>query len=135
VIEITENMLLDDLQSAIDVLHSIHKCGCKIAIDDFGTGYSSLGYLQQLPLDNLKVDKSFISNLLQGQDGSIIAKAIIALAHSLGLSVVAEGVETKEQLDFMHSLGCEEIQGYFYAPAMPLEEFETWVRKFNGRQD
>ena len=135
VIEITENMLLDDLQSAVDILHSIHESGSKIAIDDFGSGYSSLGYLQKLPLDNLKVDKSFVLNLSLRTDGPIIVKAIVTLAHSLGLSVVAEGVETKEQLDFMHSLGCEEIQGYFYAPAMPLEEFETWVREFNGRQD
>ncbi len=130
IVEITENTLVEDLQSAVAILQKIHSLGAKIAIDDFGTGYSSLSYLKKLPIDTLKIDRSFVSDIGSDKDSKIIVKTIIALAHSLGMNVVAEGVETAYQLDFMKSLNCEEAQGYYYAPAMPLEEFENWAEAF-----
>jgi EAL domain-containing protein (putative c-di-GMP-specific phosphodiesterase class I) len=101
----------------------------RLAIDDFGTGYSSLAYLKRFPLDILKIDKSFVDDIPFHQDDMEIAATIIAMGHSLGFKVLAEGVETAEQLDFLQAKGCDLYQGYFTSPPVPAEEFETMLRK------
>lgn len=118
-IEITESMLAHGMEQALDVLNRLHGMGIRLAIDDFGTGYSSLNQLKQLPVDELKIDKSFVNGLPSDKDDIPIVLATLSMAHALGLEVVAEGVETDEQLDFLKANGCEEIQGYLFS--RPLE--------------
>jgi diguanylate cyclase (GGDEF)-like protein len=119
-LEITESSIMKNAESAIEILGELKKAGIKISIDDFGTGYSSLGYLKRLPIDVLKIDKSFIRDATTNPDDTALVMAIIMLAHNLRLTVVAEGVETEEQLDFLRRLGCDEWQGYLYSkPVSP----------------
>jgi len=99
--------------------------GIKLSVDDFGTGYSSLSYLKQLPLDELKIDRSFISGIRSETDDAPIVTAIIAMAHSLGLRVVVEGIETEHQLKFSRDRGCDEYQGFLFSQPVPSAEFET----------
>lgn len=122
--EITENIALSDSEStAVQVLHKLRNLGVSIAVDDFGTGFSSLGYLKNLPLNRLKIDRTFVANLgMKGTDSSI-AEMIIRLGHILDLSVIAEGVETREQLDILRQLGCQEIQGFYISPGISGENF------------
>lgn len=121
-IEITESAFLSDLDVAVTTLNALKKLGVEVAIDDFGTGYSSLSYLRRFPLDRLKIDKTFIIDALSNDDDAVITKAIIALGHSLGVQVLAEGVETKEHEAFLLAHGCDEAQGYFYARPMMLPD-------------
>lgn len=121
--EVTESLLATDIQHAIELLKSLQSLGSTIAIDDFGTGYSSLNYIKQLPLDKLKVDRAFIKDLPDDNDDKQITAAIIAMAHTLNLRVVAEGVETKEQMHFLQSLSCEIGQGYLFDKPISAEEF------------
>jgi EAL domain-containing protein (putative c-di-GMP-specific phosphodiesterase class I) len=111
-VELTESVLMSDPERANDVLGQLRQLGVRISIDDFGTGYSSLSYLKRFPADTVKIDRSFISGLPGDGDDTAIAQAVIAMAHSLGLQVVAEGVETQEQLAALQRLGCDEAQGY-----------------------
>jgi len=126
-IEITESYLATNAQEAFVTLSKLRDIEVKIAIDDFGTGYSSLSYLQKLPVDRLKIDKSFIDDLPGSVEGIAITRAIIALAKTFGLSVTAEGVETKEQLEFLQKEGCDEIQGYYYAKPLKIEELKEFI--------
>jgi diguanylate cyclase (GGDEF)-like protein/PAS domain S-box-containing protein len=122
-IEITETVIMDNLDTAIDTLNQLHAHGIWIAIDDFGTGYSSLNYLKHLPLDSLKIDRSFLRDILTDAYDKSIVKTIIAMAHSMNLKVTAEGVETEEQLALLRQFRCDEIQGYLFTK--PLSALET----------
>ncbi|MGI5010357.1 MAG: putative bifunctional diguanylate cyclase/phosphodiesterase [Janthinobacterium lividum] len=122
-LELTESVLMDDVSRAVDFMHAIRRLGVRMSIDDFGTGYSSLAYLQTFPIDQLKLDRSFVRPLPQG--GATLANAVIALAHSFDLTVVAEGVETSEQLAWLHAAGCDVAQGYLLGRPMPLAALET----------
>lgn len=125
-LEVTETEIMKDPEASISRLQEISDMGISIAIDDFGTGYSSLSYLQRLPIDKLKIDKSFIRDIVDNNDASII-KAIIALAQNMNLEVISEGVETKEQSDFLVKNGCHNIQGYFYAKPMPADKMKEFL--------
>jgi diguanylate cyclase (GGDEF)-like protein len=126
-IEITESHLLADLDSAIEILHQLRSLGVKIALDDFGTGYSSLTYLRRLPVDTVKIDRSFVMDMLERTEDQSIVEMIVALAGVLELDVVAEGVETIEQAARLTELGCAIQQGYVHAKPMPVETFENWL--------
>lgn len=120
--ELTESMVMDDVDQAIGIMRSIRKLGCGLSIDDFGTGYSSLSYLKQFPLNTLKIDRSFIKDIPQDKSDVEIAYTIIAMAHNLGLTVVAEGVETKEQWQLLRDKKCDYLQGYYFARPMPMAD-------------
>lgn len=123
-LELTESSIMNNERAAISILRKLKDIGIKISIDDFGTGYSSLSYLKKLPLDILKIDKSFVQDMTTSPTDSSIVMTIIALAHNLGLKVIAEGVETEEQLRFLHLLRCDEWQGYLYSKPVPANEFK-----------
>jgi len=122
-LEITESLLLQDIDEAVSILKRLKGVGVGIAIDDFGTGYSSLSYLKQLPVDTLKLDRSFVTGLPHNPDDAAIVAAVIAMAHVLKVRVVAEGVERMEQRDFLQSKGCDKIQGFLCSPPLPAEGF------------
>ena len=124
-LELTESILMREVDEAMVILDSLKFLGLSIAIDDFGTGYSSLNYLKQFPIDVLKIDRSFVDGLPSGEQDAQIARAIIAMAHSLNLAVIAEGVETHEQLEFLREHGCDEVQGYLFGRPMPANRFEA----------
>ena len=121
--EITESMVMRDPEHAVKLLGGLKTMGIRLSIDDFGTGYSSLNYLKRFPLDSVKIDRAFIQDLPGNADDAAITRAIIAMAHSLRLKVIAEGVETKEQLGFLRELGCDEMQGYLFSGPLPGDEF------------
>jgi len=125
-LEITESILMKDIDSAINILKCLKEKGIHLAIDDFGTGYSSLSYLKRFPLSRLKIDRSFIRDITTDGNDASITKAVIALAHSMNLKVVAEGIETQEQLLFLKEKGCEVGQGYLYSPPVAKESFDSF---------
>jgi len=127
-LEVTESAVVDDPATAIAVLSRFKKAGISLSIDDYGTGYSSLAQLKQLPVHELKIDMSFVRNLPNDEDDKIIVKSTIELAHSMGLSVVAEGVETEMALQWLDEQSCDIIQGYFISKPLPAEEFLTWLK-------
>ena len=124
-LEITESMIMEDIKHNIASLEAIRSMGISIAIDDFGTGFSSLSYLSKLPVDTLKIDRSFVIEMTAGSEGLALVTTIISLAHALKLKVVAEGVETEEQSHLLRLLGCDEMQGFLFSKAVPVEIFET----------
>lgn len=126
-LELTESILMNSSREIIATLCELKSMGLKLAIDDFGTGYSSLSYLKRFPVDKLKVDQSFVRDISAGGDNSAIVRAIINLGHSLNLQVIAEGVETIEQLDFLAANQCNEIQGYYYSRPLLAEDFRAFV--------
>jgi EAL domain-containing protein (putative c-di-GMP-specific phosphodiesterase class I) len=121
VVELTESTLIENLESAITVVEGLHKAGLKLALDDFGTGYSSLSYLKRFPIDVVKIDRSFLRDFPNHPGDTEIVSAIIAIAHSLGLRVVAEGVETDRQLQVLQNMQCDEIQGYLFSKPISRE--------------
>jgi EAL domain-containing protein (putative c-di-GMP-specific phosphodiesterase class I) len=120
--EITESAVMNSPERTAEILRSLKARGLTLSIDDFGTGYSSLSYLRMFPVDILKIDQSFVRGIGTPEGDTRIVKAIVALAHSLDLTVVAEGVETRAQLDFLKKLNCDLVQGYFYSPPLPVGE-------------
>lgn len=127
-IEITESTLIGDPERALSVIGRIHSLGVRFSIDDFGTGYSSLGYLKRLPIDTLKIDRSFIRDMLMDEQDAVIVKSTLGLAHSFGLEVVAEGVEDGDTLEALRELNCEQAQGFYISRPVPADEFEAWFR-------
>lgn len=128
-LEITEGLLLDDGEAIVSTLHALSGMGVRLSIDDFGTGYSALRYLKQFSVNTLKIDRSFIRDLTRDTEDDALVTAIIAMAHGLGLSVVAEGVETAEQLAFLRHRGCDIIQGFFYSRPLAEEDFRAFARR------
>jgi diguanylate cyclase (GGDEF)-like protein len=128
-LEITESMVMNDPEQAVNTLRRLKDLGIRVAIDDFGTGYSSLAYLKRFPIDSVKVDRSFVEDIPQDVDSIAIAQAIIAMAHSLRLRVVAEGVESEAQVSFLRGEGCDEIQGYYFSAACASGEIPSIMRK------
>ena len=113
---------------ALKILRELKARGIRLSVDDFGTGYSSLAHLKRLPVDELKIDKSFVINLTsQSTDDAVIVRSTIELAHNMGLTVIAEGVETIESMDILKRLGCDMAQGYYMSPPLPAEKFIRWI--------
>lgn len=127
-LELTEGIMMGDTQPAMAFLAQMHELGVRLSIDDFGTGFSSLNYLRKLPLDKLKIDKSFVRDVETNESDAAIVRSIIGLGHRLKLRVIAEGVETQEQLDFLRVRGCDEIQGYFFSHPLPAEKFARFIQ-------
>ena len=127
-LELTESMVMQNAQQATAVLNALRQVGVSLAIDDFGTGYSSLVYLKRLPIDTLKIDKEFIDDLTRDPDDEAITSTIITMAHSLGLNVIAEGVETEAQLNFLRDHGCDEIQGHWLSRPIDAPDCLAFVR-------
>ncbi|MBU0751171.1 MAG: EAL domain-containing protein [Gammaproteobacteria bacterium] len=128
-IELTENVLMGDIELCASVLAKLRKHGIRVAIDDFGTGYSSLSYLKQLPIDNLKIDRSFVRDIPGDPNDCAIAAAVISLARTLGLDAIAEGIETREQQEYLARIGCTKVQGYLHSRPLPAAEFARYAAK------
>jgi EAL domain-containing protein (putative c-di-GMP-specific phosphodiesterase class I) len=127
-LELTESVLADDLDAVVAKMAVLKAHGIGFSLDDFGTGFSSLSYLRRLPLDQLKIDQSFVRNMLASPNDAAIAQTVVALGRTLGLQVIAEGVETDEQRSFLCEMGCEAFQGYLFSRPVPAAEFEAQVR-------
>ena len=130
-LELTEGVLMKETQEAVEIIKAIKDKGIKLLIDDFGTGYSSLSYLQRYEFDSIKIDRSYINNVLSHDKDAKLVKAVIAMANGLGMSVVSEGVETKGQLDFLLEAKCEFTQGYYFSKPVAADEFIPLLQKFN----
>ncbi|BFM40058.1 hypothetical protein OLK001_19840 [Synechocystis sp. LKSZ1] len=133
ILEVTESLIIEDIHQAITTMADLQALGIHFSIDDFGTGYSSLGYLKQLPLNELKIDRSFVQDVTQDPNDSVIVEAVISVAHHFNLAVVAEGVETQEQVNFLQSHNCDYYQGYFYGRPVPMAEFGQFLTKPRDR--
>jgi EAL domain-containing protein (putative c-di-GMP-specific phosphodiesterase class I) len=128
-VELTESAVMSDPEESIAILEQLSAMGVLVSVDDFGTGYSSMSYLRRLPIDKLKIDRVFINEIASRPEDASIVRAIVSLAHSLRLKVVAEGVETPAQLDFLKAVGCDEYQGYHFSKPLPATEFERVIRE------
>jgi EAL domain-containing protein (putative c-di-GMP-specific phosphodiesterase class I) len=128
-LEVTESVVAQNRDTAIGILNTLRAEGVRVAIDDFGTGYSSLSYLQQMPFDVIKIDKSFIDRIGAGDPSDNICRTIIKMAHEMGKTAIAEGVEQEMQLDFLKENGCDFVQGHFYSEALPQDEFLAFIEK------
>lgn len=122
-LEITESLLMDNVEDNIRILESINQLGVRFAMDDFGTGYSSLSYLRQFPISKLKVDRSFVNDITDDPDDEAIIRAIIAMGQTLKLKIIAEGVENHQQLMLLQAMGCNSYQGYFFSKPLTTDEF------------
>jgi len=127
-VELTESAVMSDPEQSIAILEQLSAMGVLVSVDDFGTGYSSMSYLRRFPIDKLKIDRVFINEIVSRPEDASIVRAIVSLAHSLRLKVVAEGVETPAQLDFLKTTGCDEYQGYHFSRPLPAAEFERLIR-------
>lgn len=128
-LEVTEGVFIDNIQATTEIINELHDLGVHLSIDDFGTGYSSMNYLRRLPFDALKIDRSFVKDVTHNRDDAAIASVIITLAHSMGLEVIAEGVETVGQLDFLSAQNCDVIQGFWYSPPISSAMIEELIRR------
>jgi len=128
-LEITESLIMSQADSTVVLLERLHQLGVGLSIDDFGTGYSSLAYLKRFPVQSIKIDQSFVRDLTTNADDAAIITAVVAMAKSLKLKVIAEGVETKEQLDFLATLKCDEYQGYYFGRPVPAESFIKYLQQ------
>ena len=133
-LEITESAIMDDPTRALQTLQRLSELGVQLSIDDFGTGYSSLAYLKRLPVDELKIDRSFVMGMERDLDDARIVRSTIGLAHTLGLTVVAEGVENPKLMAMLEHLGCDEAQGYGIARPMPIDDWLPWVERWQAPQ-
>lgn len=131
--ELTEGSIVRDNRASLEFMHQIRGQGCRLSIDDFGTGYSSFSYLRQFPVDELKIDKSFMQDIAGANPDTRIVKVLVEIAHAFGLTAVAEGVETAAALTHLIDLGCDAIQGWHFSKAMPQEQVAAWIREFNSR--
>jgi len=127
-LELTESLLLENVEGIIDTMITLKNIGVQFSLDDFGTGYSSLMYLKRLPLDQLKIDQSFVRDLISDGSDQAIVHTIIAMAKSLNLDIIAEGVETEDQLSFLLEKGCSSYQGYLFSRPLPLNQFEELLK-------
>lgn len=128
-LELTESLVLQNAENVINTMHELKSQGISFALDDFGTGFSSLSYLQRLPVARIKIDHSFVTNITSNPNDAAIVRAVVGMAHSLGIRVIAEGVETEGQLGFLRGVACEEIQGYFFSRPLPMDEFALLLRE------
>jgi EAL domain-containing protein (putative c-di-GMP-specific phosphodiesterase class I) len=133
-LEVTESRLMGNLATSLEVLGRLSLAGFRLSMDDFGTGYSTLEKLKQLPFDELKVDRAFVSGAATDTVARTILRSSIELGHALGLTVVAEGIESRAELDLLAGLGCDEIQGYYFSRPMPAADFPNWVVAFEREQ-
>ena len=133
-VEITESAILDDPDHAIETLERLRALGIRISIDDFGTGYSSLSYLKRMPVDELKIDKSFVMGMTNHKDDETIVRSTIDLGHNMGLKVVAEGVETEEMLEQLKEMRCDLVQGYHLSRPLPPAKLELWLHGWESNQ-
>lgn len=134
-LEITENLFIHHYEDSRDCLIRLHEMGFRLAIDDFGTGFSSLTYLKRLPVDRIKIDQSFVRDLLEDATDREIVQTIIGLAHRLHTEVLAEGVERNDQFELLRSLGCELVQGYFLTPPLPADQLRAWISQSGWATD
>jgi EAL domain-containing protein (putative c-di-GMP-specific phosphodiesterase class I) len=132
-LEITESAMMTDPVRAREVLIALDEMGVSLSIDDFGTGFSSLGYLKMLPVNDLKIDRSFVIDMLEDENDAIIVHSTIELAHNLGLRVIAEGVENQEAMLKLRQLKCDMAQGYFISRPLPANEFRLWLEEYQPR--
>jgi EAL domain-containing protein (putative c-di-GMP-specific phosphodiesterase class I) len=128
-LELTESLLVTNLEEIVLKMNALKRLGISFSLDDFGTGYSSLAYLRSLPIDELKIDQSFVRDVLADPNDAAIARTVVALGQSLGLEVIAEGVETAEHRDFLARNGCKLFQGYFFGRPLPCSEFEALLAR------
>src|SRR6267378_111440 len=128
-VELTESAVMTEPETSVTILEQLSQMGVLVSVDDFGTGYSSMSYLRRLPVAKLKIDREFIREVMSRPDDASIVRAIVSLAHSLRLKVVAEGVETAEQLEFLKTLGCDQYQGYYFSPAVPAKDFVALLER------
>lgn len=126
-VEITESALMEDPEKTVTLLSRLRDLGIRISLDDFGTGYSNLSYLTRYPMDTLKIDASFIRQMHENPNAMKLVNSIIELGHNIGLRTIAEGVETREQLDYLRERGCDEIQGYYFSKPLPADEFAALI--------
>jgi EAL domain-containing protein (putative c-di-GMP-specific phosphodiesterase class I) len=131
-LELTERMLLDEISGVRHKIKQLKAMGIRIAMDDFGTGYSSLSQLKDLPIDKMKIDRSFVQDLPENQDAAAIARAIVQMSRSMGLPVIAEGVETVAQRQFLTQLGVSDLQGLLISPPLSTADFDVWMRGRKG---
>jgi EAL domain-containing protein (putative c-di-GMP-specific phosphodiesterase class I) len=127
-VELTESAVMTDPEQSVAILEQLSAMGVLVSVDDFGTGYSSMSYLRRFPIDKLKIDRVFINEIASRPEDASIVRAIVSLAHSLSLKVVAEGVETPAQLDFLKAAGCDEYQGYHFSRPLPAGDFARLIR-------